>query len=188
MGKMTRQFHEAQNMALTQSAFDLDEIIATCPAGGVLHPVSRMSTDFLNQYNEVAMTLDMLGDWPEMLEDFREWRSRSYIDHFKASGLGPSEVIIAAYDETPADIKIRFEAMHAMIGSLTHAGVQALLTVPPGDALKDLGAMLAEQIRFHIDRMDSLINDHGPVRIVEDMLPEELPGGLDQSAIDSLFD
>ena len=153
-------------------------------AEAALHPVSRMSTDFLNQYNEVCMTLDLLEDWPDMLEDFRNWQARSYIEHFRASGLCASDRIIAAYAETPDSIRIRFEAINRMVGALTEQGINALLSVEPGPDLAELGGVLAAQIRDNVDRLDALINRSGSIVTT----PEELPGGLDQSAIDSLFD
>jgi hypothetical protein len=153
-------------------------------AAAALHPVSRMSTDFLNQYNEVAMTLDMLADWPDMLEEFRDWRCRSYVEHFAQSGLCASESIIAAYAQTPDEIRVPFEALDRILGALTQSGLQALFAVPHGPALAQVGQSLANHMRQLVDELDGLINRHGTI-VVEDA---PLAAGLDQSSIDSLFD
>jgi hypothetical protein len=38
-----------------------------------INPLTHLATDFLNQFNEVAMALDMLADWPDMFEELRHW-------------------------------------------------------------------------------------------------------------------
>ncbi len=41
-----------------------------------------LATDYLNHFNEIVMLLEMIPDMPDILEDAKEWRPKSYDQHF----------------------------------------------------------------------------------------------------------
>jgi hypothetical protein len=79
-------------------------------AGTMINPATLLATDYLNHFNEVIMTIDMVPDMPELLEDVQGWRLRSYADHFKASGFDYGALAAEAYEHAPAATKHAFEA------------------------------------------------------------------------------
>jgi hypothetical protein len=79
-------------------------------AGTMINPATLLATDYLNHFNEVIMTIDMVPDMPELLEEVQGWRLRTYAEHFQASGLDYGALAAEAYDHVPAATKRAFEA------------------------------------------------------------------------------
>lgn len=75
-----------------------------------INRITGLSTDFLNQYNEVVMLIDMLPDMPEMVEDIIDWRPHSYVDHFAHSNLLIGPKAVARYAEADPELRERFDA------------------------------------------------------------------------------
>ena len=46
-----------------------------------------LATDYLNHFNEIVMLLELVPDLPDCLEDAKEWRPKSYAEHFRDSGF-----------------------------------------------------------------------------------------------------
>ena len=55
--------------------------------GTCISPQTFLANDYLNNYNEVVMLLEMVPDIPEVLEDLKDWTPVTYIEHFENSGL-----------------------------------------------------------------------------------------------------
>lgn len=68
-----------------------------------------LATDYLNHFNEIVMILEILPDCPECFEDAREWRPKTYRQHFADSMLSDSALAIEAYDHCPARFREPFE-------------------------------------------------------------------------------
>lgn len=68
-------------------------------AGGPhINPATGLSTDYLNHFAEVVMVLEMSSASPECLTDLREWRPKTYVEHFAGSRFSNREQVIAAYE------------------------------------------------------------------------------------------
>jgi hypothetical protein len=80
-----------------------------------------LATDYLNHFNEIAMLVEMVPDMPDMIEDCRAWRPKSYREHFRDSGFSDGALAIEAYDHVPARFRITLEAtvdqMDAVVAS-----------------------------------------------------------------------
>ena len=63
-----------------------------------INPVTGLSTDYLNHFNEAVMLLEMIPSMPECRDDLRAWQPTTYREHFAASHLKHRELAIAAYD------------------------------------------------------------------------------------------
>src|SRR5687768_4614722 len=63
-----------------------------------INPLTGLSTDYLNHFNEAVMLLEMLPCMPECGEDLAAWRPLTYQEHFERSQLTHRELTIAAYD------------------------------------------------------------------------------------------
>jgi hypothetical protein len=68
-----------------------------------------LSTDYFNAFNEVIMLLGMLHEMPEMFDEVREWRFRTYEEHFRESGLALAPLAIEAYGHVDPSIRAEFE-------------------------------------------------------------------------------
>lgn len=77
--------------------------------GRNINPETLLATDYLNHFNEVIMLLEMVPDMPDILEDCKEWRPKSYQDHFRDSSFSDKNLAIEAYEHAPAQYKIPFE-------------------------------------------------------------------------------
>lgn len=62
-----------------------------------INPATGLSTDYLNHFAEVVMVLEMSSASPECLADLREWRPRTYAEHFARTRFSNRDQVIAAY-------------------------------------------------------------------------------------------
>jgi hypothetical protein len=152
-----------------------------------INPLTYLATDFLNQFNEVAMALDMLADWPDMFEDLRHWQFYSYVDHFRRSGFADTETLIDAYWAAPVMIRRGFDDQVESLAYLTGVGLAALQNAwdsgrTPG--VIEAASALGNDIRVHVSKLASTINiGHPPERIT---VHAEV-SGMNQDDVDALF-
>lgn len=67
-------------------------------AGGPeINPITGLSTDYLNHFAEVIMVLEMSSEAPECLSDLRQWRPKTYLQHFAGSRFSNRDAVISAY-------------------------------------------------------------------------------------------
>ena len=96
-----------------------------------INPATGLATDYLNHYNEVAMTIASLADLPDMRESVLAWRPLGYPAHFLHTGFAERGLAIAAYIAAPRDVKAKFLATRAELDTCV-AGVQGRIA---GDEL-----------------------------------------------------
>lgn len=125
-----------------------------------VNPVTGLSTDFLNQYNELSMLLDLAADDPDMLEEVEDWIPRSYRDHFAASGFKDWSLVVDAYDLCPAPIRDEFDEAISALDSVATQGIKFLLKgSAPGVAAPATAIhALAAEIQGAIVHAGGLIN------------------------------
>ncbi len=158
-----------------------------------INPFTYLATDFLNQFNEVAMSLDMLADWPDMFDHLRAWQPRSYIDHFRRSGFSDTDTIVDAYEVAPIVIRQCFDRETELLARLTAAGLKALgqaMEAGPMPGIYEAAAALSSDIRKHVAQLAAIINagKAAPLRMdVMEQSPDSI-SGMNQSDIDALFD
>lgn len=85
-----------------------------------------LATDYLNHFNEVVMTLEMLADMPELMEEAREWSPKDYKDHFRDSTIADRELAVEAYDHVPPKFKEPFEQNIKQINHLIETTIERL--------------------------------------------------------------
>jgi hypothetical protein len=158
-----------------------------------INPLTYLATDFLNQFNEVAMSLDMLEDWPDMFDDLRGWQPRGYAEHFQRSGFSDSATIIEAYHAAPRVIRQGFDEEVAELCQLTMIGLRALENAMLGGLSTGLLAAanaLSADIRAHVALLAGMINagqaSPAPSTDRESAAASD-SSGMNQADIDSLF-
>lgn len=122
-----------------------------------INPDTGLSTDFLNQYNELSMLLDLAADDPDLLEELADWEPRTYQDHFAASGFRDWTLVVEAYDLSPPSIRAQFDEAIGVLNSVASTGVSALLrgeASPLGPTVRALAA----EVQAAIVHASGLIN------------------------------
>ncbi len=136
--------------------------------GTNINPQTLLATDYLNHFNEIVMTLEMIPDMPELLEDAREWRPKTYPEHFQESGFADKELAIEAYEHVPPRFRQPFELTIGTLDSLVSMTVErAEATVAAGE-LEQLKVIMSDAsgaIRSLVDSASAII--HGTVRTME---------------------
>ena len=87
-------------------------------AGTNISPVTLLSTDYLNHFNEIAMLLELIPDMPDMLEEAKIWEPKTYVEHFQQSTIADRDLAIACWPLVPARFKAPFEQTIATLNLL----------------------------------------------------------------------
>jgi hypothetical protein len=72
------------------------------------------------------MSLGMVPDMPEILDDCRAWRPKSYQDHFRDNHVADRELAVAAYDHVPTKYRDPFERTIARMDQLVGEVIETL--------------------------------------------------------------
>ena len=70
--------------------------------GTNINEQTLLATDFLNHFNEIVMTLELVPDMPELLEEAKAWQPKTYQDHFRDSVFAEKDLAVEAYRHAPA--------------------------------------------------------------------------------------
>lgn len=95
-------------------------------AGTPISPATLLGTDYLNHFNEVIMLIGMIPSMPEVLDDLRAWKPKTYPEHFRSSNLDYGELAAEAYGYVPLSYKEPFEATVRQLSSLTLLTIKRL--------------------------------------------------------------
>lgn len=165
--------------------------------GSNVNEQTLLATDYLNHFNEVVMTLEMLADMPELLEEAQMWAPKAYKDHFRDSTIADKELAIEAFDHAPPKFKTPFEQNIAKVNQLISTSVERLSSdIEAGDM--DLVRANAKALSQVIQRLMDMCsaNIHGSATTMDQSEIDNLIGaeataqsaGSSQADIDSLFD
>lgn len=156
-----------------------------------------LATDYLNHFNEVVMTLEMLADMPELMEEAKAWNPKDYKDHFRDSTIADKELAIEAYDHAPPKFKVPFEQNIDKINHLITTSVERLETdIQNGDM--DLVRVNAQALSQVIQRLMDMCSanihgsettmDQADIDILIGAAPQQSASSGNQADIDALFD
>jgi len=77
--------------------------------GTNINEQTLLATDYLNHFNEIVMTLEMIPDMPELLEEAQAWRPKGYREHFGDSNVADKDLAVEVYELAPARYRQPFE-------------------------------------------------------------------------------
>ncbi len=123
------------------------------------------------------MLIGMIPDMPECLDDVREWRPKSYVQHFADSGLPEADLAIAAYEYSPEAYRIPLEETVDNLNRLVDASLERIASaVEAGDqdALTDVAGRASRDMQRLVDAASAIINGTG--------------GTIGQTEIDDMFE
>jgi hypothetical protein len=105
--------------------------------GKNISETSLLATDYLNHFNEIIMLIGMVPDMPEMIEDCKTWKPKSYADHFRDSGFSAKDVAIEAYEHSPAQFRVPFDQTTQRLNDLVAYGIDRIeRLIKEGDELR----------------------------------------------------
>ena len=146
-------------------------------AGTNICESSLLATDYLNHFNEVVMLIDMIPDMPECLDDVREWRPKSYSQHFADSGLPEADLAIAAYEHSPEAFRVPLEntidELNCLVGSSLER-IASAIESGNQNTLASEAVRASREMQRLVDAASAIING--------------TTGTVDQTDIDSLFE
>lgn len=127
-------------------------------AAANINPLTGLSTDYLNHFNEAVMLLELLPGMPECAEDLARWRPLSYRAHFAQARLHASDLVIAAYDLAAPALRARFDRLCEVMEAMIVAAQEAIAA-----GAADPGAVAAEAaaaLKPLLARASALIHGH----------------------------
>ncbi len=131
--------------------------------GSNINGDTLLATDYLNHFNEIVMMIEMAADMPESFEFTEDWHPMAYGDHFAQSNLGDKDLAIEAYEQSPEDVRTRFdgttrELEDHLVDGLRKAG--AALHDARHGAFHTSCRDLAADARTYIDELSAIIHGH----------------------------
>jgi hypothetical protein len=123
---------------------------------------SGLASDFLNQFNEAIMILDLVGDDPDMINDLRDWSLRDYHTHFRQSGFGDAALVLEAYELCPAAVRQRFDGLTNAVAGVVASAIE-VLAESEEQARGAEAAALAVELRAAVARMSAIIHPSEPI-------------------------
>jgi hypothetical protein len=132
------------------------EIAAAASTG--LDPCTGLASDFLNQFNEVSMLLDMAADDADMLDELTEWQPRGYVTHFETSNFRDAGLVLEAYALCPADIRHRFDTLAAALAAAITDGLAEITGNGDAEAAAARCGVLAGDVRARIESLSAVIH------------------------------
>ena len=120
-----------------------------------------LATDYLNHFNEIVMTLEMVPDMPELLDEAKEWQPRSYQEHLLASTFSDRELAAEAYNHVPKKFRDPFEQTIAQIDHLIATTIERLesdLSQGDMDLVRENATALSRIIQRLMDVAGGIIN------------------------------
>jgi len=146
--------------------------------GTNINDQTLLATDYLNHFNEIVMLLEMIPDMPDMLDEAKGWRPKTYKDHFLESSIADRELAIEAYDFVPTKFKGPFEQTISQLDRLISSSVDRLeLDLSDGnvDLARENASALSKILQRLIDVAGGII--HGSSKSMDQADIDALLGG-----------
>ncbi len=156
---------------------------------------SFLATDYLNNFNEIIMLLEMIPDMPEMIEEVADWQPKSYEMHFRDSGFQDTEMAIKAFEIAPPELRRDFDRVVVSLDKLlvsTIAGLERLniaergLSLPAQDLIR-LRVQNSQDLLLQLSRVihGRVLEETVEIEESETVTSDDVQS---QDDIDKLFD
>ena len=120
-----------------------------------------LATDYLNHFNEIVMTLEMVPMMPEILEEAKEWKPKSYQQHFADSTFSDKDLAVEAYDHVPDQFRRPFETTIEQMDQLVAHTIEKLesqLVDAPPEQIQETASSNSKMIQRLIDVASGIIH------------------------------
>jgi hypothetical protein len=187
-----------QNAASDESFADVDRLVDLRRAvrGSNINEETLLATDYLNHFNEAIMLLELVTDMPELIDEVKAWRPKTYQQHFHDSGLSIGDLAIEAYKAAPLRYRRPFDATVEEANLALLAGVEEVEHVLRDGNTAIVGEVISTvvaTVQSCNDRAGAIINAStpNPADVEQPSQQESMTDAgsvLDQDDIDALFD
>ena len=177
--------------AASQSQSDTPVAFGTLPRtlgllvrGKNIHERTLLATDYLNHFNELVMLLDLVPSMPECLEDAKEWRPKSYAEHFAASGFADKDLAILAYENSPARYRDRLEEAIRRFDESVALGlpeIESAVTGAHDQSVEAVCGRVTAELKVQIAAANDAIHGSAEAKV-------EVARTIDQDGIDAIMD
>ena len=144
--------------------------------GTNISETTLLATDYLNHFNEIVMTLEMVPMMPELLEEAKAWQPKTYQEHFRDSTFSEKDLAVEAYEHVPPKFREPFETTVEQMNQLVAATIEVLekeLEIGEAERLQHTATTNSQMLQRLIDMASGII--HGSEKT------------MDQSEIDAFF-
>ena len=167
---------ETNDVGAEDGVADLAEVRARV-RGTNINEQTLLATDYLNHFNEIVMTLEMIPDMPELLEEAQAWRPKGYQEHFGDSTIADKDLAVEVYERVPDRYRRPFEET---IGQMDRLVLRTLTRIA-----EELAGGEVERLRVtthNASRLLQRLMDHASAII------HGSETTMDQAEIDALMD
>ncbi|MGB0672009.1 MAG: hypothetical protein ACPGNT_10970 [Rhodospirillales bacterium] len=136
--------------------------------GSNVNEQTLLATDYLNHFNEIVMTMEMLPDMPELFEEAHAWKPKTYKDHFRDSTIADKDLAVEAYDHVPKRYRRPFEKTIVQMSRLVVTSIQRLeADMQEGnlDLMRENAVALSRLLQRLIDQASAII--HGSEKVMD---------------------
>jgi hypothetical protein len=129
--------------------------------GTNINEQTLLATDYLNHFNEIVMTLGMVPDFRDLMDDAKHWCPISYTEHFQNSAFSDKDLAIEAYDHVPERFRTPFEQTIGQVTQLIETVIQrldALIANGSDEELRHVATESALNIRRLLEIASAIIN------------------------------
>lgn len=123
-----------------------------------INPLTGLSTDYLNHFNEAIMLLEMLPEASECVLDFFAWRPLTYSEHFIASRLKERELAVAAYQSADPKLRQSLDGLASTMTAILTATRDAMRSGLPEPEVVRLAQRAVECLKPLVARAGAVIN------------------------------
>jgi hypothetical protein len=145
---------------MSENDLALKEIRAKL-GGTNINSTSLLATDYLNHINEAVMLLELIPDMPDCLEDVKEWRPKTYQQHFSDSGFSDKELAIEAYGLSPPEFKKPFDQTVTQLDEIIVEAIGSVEKLIGEEFNEQLGVVINDvttSVQQLIERANAIIN------------------------------
>ena len=126
-----------------------------------INPRTGLATDYLNHFNEAIMLLEMLGSSPECIDDFLDWKPKSYREHFIGSRFKERHRAVAAYEAADTTVRSSLDTLAGTMTAVLEAARIAMRADLPPAAAQALAQKTVASLKPLIARAGAVINGDG---------------------------
>lgn len=129
-------------------------------AGTHISPETLLATDYLNHFNEAIMLINMVADIPDVLEDLRQWRFKTYAEHFGQGSLTYGKLAAELYDHVPRHYKVEFEDVIGQLASAIPLIVKVIekhIAAGKTDELREAASAASARMAQLVDSAGAII-------------------------------
>ena len=127
-------------------------------SGTLINPKSLLATDYLNHFNEAIMVLEMLTAMPDVVDEFLNWKSRSYQEHFANSNFKNREAVLTAYQVADPATREALDSLADTMNSMLSATRDVIRTGNSASTSAALAKNAVTRLKPLVARAGMVIN------------------------------